>query len=315
MNKLKATFFIYLIIIIFPFTILSCQSKNDKDFVWFVVQPEAEIGKSIDFSIHFEEKPDSIYTNVKEIDGLELTNNLDRVHMTSENSITDENDKVIKTFYEFYTYAKPTRLGRIDFPIMTVLYKGKEYKSKPFHINVVDKITIDKNDIKVIWSADKSSYKKTDTIKLTLYEYSKFSENNRTSGTPKSISLTGKNNQINLGVEETIDNIAGIDDFEKLINQKFEIVDVDWNILKNRQSMEEIEGEFYIRTLILGLHLLPKTQKNFILGESYYDYHIYKNNTDYFKEYVPNDEGSYNITENGSTILKVKSNKLTIKME
>lgn len=315
MKKNKNALFLYLVIIIFPFTTISCQSKNEKDFIWFVVQPEVELGKSVDFSIHFEEKPDSIYTNVKEINGLELTDNLDEVRVTSESSLTDDNDKVIKSFYKFYTYAKPTKLGRIDFPIMTAVYKGKEYKSRPFHINVVDKIIPDQNDVKVIWEADKSGYKKSDTIKLSLYEYSKFSTSARVHSSSKNISLTGKDNQINLSIEQTIDNIAGIDDFEKLLNQKFEIVDFDWNFSNDRQSMGKIENEDYVKTLILKLHLLPKSSKKFVIGPSMYDYRIYKNNTDYFSKYVPNDNGSYNVTENGSTSLKIKSNILTIEIQ
>lgn len=46
MNEIKRSLFLYLIIIIFPFTTVYCQSKNEKEFVQFVVQPEAELGKS-----------------------------------------------------------------------------------------------------------------------------------------------------------------------------------------------------------------------------------------------------------------------------
>lgn len=307
-------FYLHFILIIFPLTNISCQSKKEKDFVWFVVQPEVELGKSIDFTVHFKEKPDSIYTNVKEINGLELTDHLDQIRVTSESSLTDDEDKVLESSYKFYTYAKPTKLGRIDFPIVTVVYKGKEYKTKPFHINVVNKISIDKNDIKVAWSAEKSSYKKTDTIKLSLYEYSKFSESTRKHSSPKNISLKGQENQINLSYEDTIDNIAGIDNFENLLNQKFEIVNFNWNMSNYSQSMEEIDGEIYIKVLIISLDLLPKTKGKYTFGPSDFDYFIYKNNADYFKELVPNDNGSYSVTENGSTQLKIKSNTLAIEI-
>lgn len=316
MNDLKKKIFLYLTIIIFPFSTVSCQSKNDKEFVWFVVQPEVEIGKSIDFSIHFEEKPDSIWSSNAEIDGLELTDKLDKVYgKISESELTGDNDKVIKTFYKFYTYAKPTKLGRIEFPILSVKHKGKLYKTLPFSINVVEKIQVDQDDVKVIWSTEKSTYKKTDTIKVSLYEYSKFSETKRTHSSAKNLSITGKESQINVSVEETIDNIAGIDDFEKMIDQKFEIIDVDWNMFKSRQSMKEKENGLYIKTLILELSLLSKTMGTFKVGPSNYDFSVYKSNTDYFNKFVPNEKGSYSVTENGSTILKIKSNKLTIVIE
>ena len=306
---------LYLIILLFTFSAVSCQSKAEKEFVWFVVQPEAELGKSIDFSIHFEEKPDSIYTDVTAIKGLELTDHLDKVRVNSESSIEDDHGKVIKSFYKFYTYAKPTKLGRIDFPIITAVYKGKEYKSKPFHINVVEKISVSKNDIKAIWSTDKSTYKKKDTIKLSLYEYSKFPGARRSHSEVKNISLKGKDNQINLSVEETIDNIAGIDDFEKSVSQKFDIIDFDWNMSNERQSMEKIDNQFYVKTLIAELHLTSKTKENSVIGPSDFDYHIYKNNEDYLSGFVPTGKGTYHVTDNGSTKFNIKSNKITIKVE
>lgn len=318
MTELKNIFFLYLIIIIFPFTSVSCQNKNEKEkeFVQFVVQPEVEIGKSMDFSIHFEEKPDSIWSSNAEINGLELTDKLDNVlgHI-SESELTGDNDEVIKTFYKFYTYAKPTKLGKIEFPVLSVRHKGKVYKTLPFSINVVEKIKVDQDDVKVFWSLDKHNYSKKDTIVLSLYEYSKFSETFRKHSSTKSLSITGKENQINVSAEQTIDNIAGIDGFEKLIDQKFEIVNFDWDFFRSRQSMEKIDNELYIKTLILELHLLAKTKETFEVGPSEYDFSIYKSNSDYFNKFVPNDKGSYNVTENGSTTFKVKSNKLTIKIE
>ena len=281
----------------------------------FVVQPVAEIGKSIDFTIHFEEKPDSIWSSNTEINGLELTHKLDGTLSINEIELTGDNDKVIKTFYSSYTYAKPTKLGKIEFPILSVRYKGKVYKTSPFSINVVDKIKIDHDAVQVIWSTKKIIYNETDTIKISLYEYSKFSQTERTHHSPKNLSLTGKEDKINVSAKETIDNIAGIDDFEKLIDQKFEIVNVDWNMLNGRKSMEKVENELFIKTLILELSLLSKSKGTFQIGPSNYDFFIHKSNTDYFNKFVPNDKGSYNVTEDGSTRLKIKSNTLTIKIE
>ena len=118
-------------------------------------------------------------------------------------------------FYKYYNYAKPTKLGRIDLPTITAIYKGKAYKSKALQVNVVDKISVKPNDVKIIWSADKTSYKKEDTIKLSFYEYSKFSQNSKSHSPAKNIALSGKDNEISLSVAETLNNIAGIDGFEK----------------------------------------------------------------------------------------------------
>lgn len=316
MTVIKKHFLLYVIIITFPFTVVSCQNKNEKEFVQFVVQPEVELGKSIDFRIHFEEKPDSIWSSNSEINGLELTDKLENILSNiQESEMTDDHDKVIKAFYSSYTYAKPTKLGKIEFPILSVKHKGKVYKTLPFSINVVEKIKVNQDDIKVLWSLDQPNYDKKDTIKLSLYEYSKFSKTFRKHSAAKNLSLRGKDSQIDVSGEQTVDNITGINGFENLIDEKFDIVNFDWDLFRNRQSMEKINNELYIKTLILELHLLAKTKEKFEVGQSEFDFLVYKSNTDYFNKFAPNDNGSYNVTENGSTPLKIKSNNLEIKIE
>lgn len=313
MNPLTKTFLLPVIVILFPLISVSCQNIDEKEFVQFVVQPEAELGKSIDFSIHFEEKPDSISTSKDEIRGLELTDNLNTVlNKISESELTDDEDKVIKTFYKFYTYAKATKIGKIDIPILTVICKGKKYKTKPFSINVVDKIKVDSNAVKVVWYSDKTKYTKKDTIKISLYEYSKFSQTTRVQSALKKLDLKGKGNEISVNFEMTMDKLSGILGFEKLIDDKFEIENIDWNMLRDRQSMTVIDNEVYIKTLIIELDLFAKAKCEVEIGPSSYDFSIYKSNTDYFNKFVPNEEGSYTITENGSSFLHVKSNKLKI---
>ncbi|MEO5911614.1 MAG: hypothetical protein ABIP95_12045 [Pelobium sp.] len=316
MNKIRTNLLLFFAIANFPFFTVSCQNMNEKEFVEFVIQPEVEIGKSFDVNIQFLEKPDSLISSSNEIKGLTLIDNFDKVlGKISESELTDDNDKVIKTFYSFNTYATPNKLGRIDFPTLTVIFKGKEYKTKPFFITVVDKIKIDENAVKLIWSADKTDYNLKDTIKLSFYQYAKFSEVVRRHLPPKNVSLNGKENQINIGVEETIDGIVGMDGFEKIMDQNFELTDVDWNMLGSRKSMEKVDDELYIKTLIVELKLLAKTKQTFNVGPSEFDFSIYKSNTDYFSGFQKNEKGTYNVTDNGSKQLKIKSNKLTIKVD
>lgn len=54
-------------------------------------------------------------------------------------------------------------------------------------------------------------------------------------------------------IKETIDGIIGMDGFEKIMYQKFELTDVDWNMLGSRKSMEKVDDELYIKTLIVEL--------------------------------------------------------------
>ncbi|MGO3707013.1 BatD family protein, partial [Mesonia hippocampi] len=194
------------LLLLTTFHFQSCSGQN-KEFVRFVVQPEAEVGKSILFNIYFEQKPDSIIVASNYVDGLELTYNLDEIlKRISSSNTTDENGEIIQTYYSFESYAIPTKTGRIDLPVLTVIHEGKEYKSKPLHINVVDNITIDQNDLKVSWTSDKATYNKNDTIKVSLYEYSRFFETKRKYLPPENLpSLKGKENEIHVGFEETID--------------------------------------------------------------------------------------------------------------
>ncbi|WP_169516018.1 hypothetical protein [Flavobacterium tegetincola] len=317
MNKIKTNLLPFLAIATFQFFTVSCQNRNQKEFVEFVIQPEVEIGKSFDVNIQFLQNPDSLISSSNQIKGLTLIDNFDKfLGKISESELTDDDGKVIKKFYSFNTYATPNKLGRIDFPTLTVIFKGKEYKTKAFFITVVDKIKIDeKNAVKLIWSADKTDYNLKDTIKLNLYQYAKFSQVVRRHLPPKNVSLNGKENQINIGVEETMDGIVGMDGFEKIMYQNFELTDVDWNMLGSRKSMEKVGDELYIKTLILELKLLAKTKQTFNVGPSEFDFSIYKSNTDYFSGFQKNEEGSYNITDNGSKQLKIKSNKLTIQVD
>ena len=234
---------VYLVILLFPFSASFCQTKQEEEFVQFVVQPEMEIGKSVDFYIHFKEKPDSIWSSTAGINGLELTDKLDDIaDKIKESETTDDNDKVSRTFYSFYTYAKPTKTGSIDFPVLSVRYKGKVYKTPPLSINVVNKNDIAPDAVKVVWSANRTTCSQKDTLSISLYEYTRFAQTKRRHTQANQFGLEGKENQINLSVEETIDNLAGINNFEQSINGKFEITDVDWNMFNTRQSMKKWTG-------------------------------------------------------------------------
>ncbi|MBB4117918.1 hypothetical protein GGR32_000190 [Mesonia hippocampi] len=296
----------------------SCSGQN-KEFVRFVVQPEAEVGKSILFNIYFEQKPDSIIVASNYVDGLELTYNLDEIlKRISSSNTTDENGEIIQAYYSFESYAVPTKTGRIDLPVLTVIHEGKEYKSKPFHINVVDNITIDQNDLKVSWTSDKATYNKNDTIKVSLYEYSRFFETKRKYLPPENLpSLKGKENEIHVGFEETIDNIVGIENFEEMIDKNFEVVHFDWNPFRTqKQTMEYIDNMQYIKTMIAEFHLLAKSKGTFDIGISEFEFSLYKSNTDYFdNRFVPNDNGTYTVTDNGATKFKIKSNELKINVK
>ncbi|NRS90807.1 hypothetical protein HNQ02_003754 [Flavobacterium sp. 7E] len=306
------------VVFTFSLTLVSCQNKNKTEFISIIIQPEIEIGQSVDFYVYTKQKVSSISSDFYTINGLELTDNLQKMlnKNPNESNITDENDKLIESTFSYFNYAKATKIGKITFPILTAKYKGKEYKTKPFSINVVDKIKIDKNTVKLIWTTNKTVFASKDTVKVCLYEYSKISQTTRKHLSTKITSMKGEKNEINIDVEseDNIDNISGINNFEKSIEQKFKLVDFSLNVME-KQSMEEINNILYIKKLIIELYLTPKLIGNFDFGTSEFDYSIYKNNSDYSDKFIPNESGTYTITENGSTNLKVKSNNLTVKVE
>ena len=76
----------------------SCQT-NEKEMLLIIVQPEAEINKTIDFEIYFDCIPDEGSLQTGTVEGLEI----ERVA-----SIQNKG-----TGYSFSNYAKPTRLGKV----------------------------------------------------------------------------------------------------------------------------------------------------------------------------------------------------------
>ena len=120
----------------------SCQT-NEKEILRIIVQPEAEINKTIDFEIYFNSLPDEGSLQIGKVDGLEIG---------LEASIQEKG-----TEYSFSTYAKPTKLGEINIPVISVKLNGTEYKSKPFSINVVETMDIRPNSVKTVLIDRKST--------------------------------------------------------------------------------------------------------------------------------------------------------------
>ena len=300
-------------LLFFSLLFFSCKGQKE-EFVRIIVQPEVEVGNTINININFEQKPDSIIVSEIGIDGLEMTYNLYEIsNNISESNTRNEHGEIIKTHYNFENYAIPTKKGRIDFPILTVIYKGREYKSKPFYIDVVENIKINQNDIKIIWVSDKESYKKNDTIKLNLFEYSRFSQTKIKHVSPEKLPIfQGKSHEIHIGVEETIDNIVGINDFEKKIEKNFNGLYFNWNTFKNNQIMEEIDDRLYIKTLIAELHLLAKYEGLLEIGPSKFDITLYKNDRFDLKRRIRNKDGIYVMPKEAEKNIKIQSNNLKI---
>ncbi|SHE68664.1 BatD family protein [Pedobacter caeni] len=293
----------------------SCQEKKEPDFIQYVVQPEVEIGKNTDFYVRFAMKPDHVSSATDQIKGLTLTDGLSRISdKINESESTDENGKVT-SYFHFYTYARPEKLGKIDFPVLTMKVKGKEYKTRPFSINVVQQLKVGADAVKVALTSDKAVYSLKDTIAISLYEYSRFINVKRKKNMAIKGSVTGKDNEITISSEPTLDDIAGIKGFEDYLKQNFELVNFDWDAMGDRKSIEIINGISYVKTKIFTTGLVPKNKGEFKIEPSEFEYHVYKSNTDYFSKFEPQDSGGYKVTDKGATQLQIKSQALEFKVK
>jgi len=144
---------------------------------------------------------------------------------------------------------------------------GIEYKSKPFLLNVVDTITVNSNSIRTILVSDKDTYRLQDTIILSLYQYSKFSEvraqampkNQDEPGYIDSIALTGKSDTLKLArsLNVTPYEITGIENIEEYPEENLELIDFKWNRFDEfNQTMEKLDGEEYIKSEVFRLYFL-----------------------------------------------------------
>lgn len=293
----------------------SCQENRSQPVVQYVMQPQIEFGKTSDFYINFKVRPDSLWMEPDHIEGLELTNGISEViRHINESNITDDNGNVLRAYYNFYTYAKPTRMGKINFPVLNIISKGKHYQTAPFSVTVVENVKIDPDAVKIELTSDKEVYGLKDTIKISLYEFCKFTNASR-KNISKKASITGKGNEIRISTEERMDEIAGIEGFEKYTDQHFEMEDFDGDPFKNRRIIEKINGVDYLKTLVFEASFLPKHQGEFKIGPSEFSYTVYKSNTDYISSFKPNKDGSYSVSDSGAMTLKVVSKPITFEVK
>lgn len=286
-----------------------CQTKEPQ-MMRIVMQPEVEINKQTDLKIYFNRLPDKGAVQIDSTDDWEIIR---------ENGAMGQNIDTEKYEYLFYTYATPVKLGKIEIPPVSVKIKKVEYKSKPFSVDVVDSIMVDSNSVRTILVADKNTYQLQDTIQLSLYEYSKFSKENKhiVKDTPdiNNISISGKGNAINVSGEFTLEDIYGIQNIEKYLDEYFTVADLEWNPFYENQTMEKLDGENYIKTKLFTIYLLANKKGEYEFQPSIFDYSVYRSNDDYWRKFVPNDEGAYTVTNNGAVKLKVISNSVKIEVQ
>lgn len=286
-----------------------------------VVQPEVEINKSFAFKLLFKVKPDTVWAEVDEIDGLEMAESFNTaINRISTSTSTDGKEYKITT-YHTECYTEPVRLGKIDFPIIYYRINGKQFQTQPLSITSVTEIKIDKETISLQLHSDKKKYKMEDLVRITLFQYSRIDLVNRFSKreiefAENQLKLKGENNTINISFEQSIDDIVGIPLFEKEINKNFTIVDFDFNPFDEFQMMEKIDKVYFIKTKVFEILLQPKSKGEFEIGPSEFGYYITKNQSDYMDNLEPTDkDGMYRITRKNSRKMFFKSNTITFSVK
>ncbi|GEM_PF-3424863 len=305
------------------FTTSSCQSEHTEQLVHIVAQPEVEINKIFGFAITYKVKPDSVWSNSDQIENLELTEKFNKsINRIEESTTTYEGGNTkTKHYYSSSNWATPTKLGKVNFPIIFYKIKDKVYQTKPFSINVVENLKVNSNSVILKLSSDKETYKLGDTIKIQLLEFSKFDLVSRFSkrefeNAMNNLNVKGEQNAIKITFEKKVDDIVGIPDFEKYIDERFEVIRFDWNPFNQDRSIAQINNVNFIQSKIFELTVLAKQKGDFTIGSSEFEYFITKSETDARNNIEPSDEeGWHKLTKKNSTKVSIQSNPLKIKVK
>ncbi|AZA93208.1 Uncharacterised protein [Chryseobacterium nakagawai] len=253
----------------FLFSLLSCNGSpqtQDEERIWLVFQPKVEQNKSVILKLFFRSKPD---------------NGSIKVLSASSNTDTELDDSKIEKemksdgkYYFYDIFFEAGALGKSDLPVIEAKINGKTYKSKAATIEVVKKQDVDNNAVRLVLETDKSRYHVNDTIKLSLYEYSKFSQISKF--TPADLVKKGAPEALFEVIDTgNVDYEVGIVGFKKYIDANFKVVTYHWNVNDAGKQMATLDGTPYIKNLIFYIKMTAKEKGTFSIPKSRFDYKIY----------------------------------------
>lgn len=272
MYKIKNIYPLLLIVSV----LLSCTSSSkpkDDEMVWLVSQPQVELNRSVITTFFFKHKPDKGSIKV-------IPNNDTDIDFNG--SQIEEGIKYDKANYYYEYEFTAGKLGKSANPIIEIKINGKTYKSTPGSVEVVEKLKVDSDAIKMVLSSDKEQYKLGDTIFLSLDTYSKFINYSRL--TPADLVKKGAPDALFAIIAEgNVDYKVGIPGFKAYIDENFKVTGFDWNVNDLNKKMSTLENGVYIKNAIFTMKLIPKRKGNFTINSSRFDYKIYPY-TDAFKE-------------------------------
>ncbi|WP_370425271.1 hypothetical protein [Tenacibaculum dicentrarchi] len=287
----------------------SCNSQNLDDEIIIIIQPKLEINTTNSIKILFKnlKRTDSIF--IEKVDGLEFNDNPSK-HIREING---------NNYLEYYTYTTSTQTGKIKLPIIKGISDSITLTSKPRTIEVVKKLAkTTKDDIILKLISNKEIYKKTDTISIVLYEYSKYYNVSKKTQKKDSIQslpkIKGQGNTISIETESDMYKISGNEKLEDYIDENFNVVDFDWDPFRSGTIMESLNNELYLKTLLISIKVTPKHKGKFEIEPSRLMYFPHKSETDYYDSFEPNEKGTYTVLPPKNKILII-SNELKFKVK
>ncbi|MGJ1196407.1 hypothetical protein ACR777_09045 [Sphingobacterium spiritivorum] len=264
--KIIASHLLYLSLL---FTLTFCSGSSEKqeqEMIWLVFQPKVELNKSVTLRLFFKNKPETgsikvhsaTKDNYEELEGSEI-----------EREMQSQDDLY---FYDITFEAGS--LGKSDLPIIEAKIDGKIYKSSAEVIEVAEKQDVDINAIKLVLESDKDRYTIDDTIRLALYEYSKFSQISKF--TPEDLVKKGAPEALFAIIDSgNVDYEVGILGFKKYIDAHFNVANYDWNVNDIGKRMATLDGQLYIKNQIFNMKMVAKEKGIFTIPQSRFDYKIY----------------------------------------
>ena len=285
----------------------SCGKATETEKIWVVVQPIAEVGKTLDFSVIFSSKAEISFAEIDIIDGLTLNSNY----------IFERGED----FHWLYTDAVPQRLGKIEIPSFSITIDGVEHQSRPFYINVVENITIDENSVRTILVLDREVYRLQDTIRMSLFQYSKFSRT-EAQVIPNDITSIESTEEgvlhlprVTFSIRELI-GIANIEEFPNTVlgRYRFKIHRFPFSDFgRHNRRMATLDGETYIKTELVRFYFIANQKGTFRFEPSMFDFTIERSREDFTDRLTINEYGGLTVSPpQHNNILRVVSNPIEI---
>ncbi|MGB1295874.1 MAG: hypothetical protein ACPG6V_10360 [Flavobacteriales bacterium] len=269
-----------LILIVFLLVVVKgCKSKNEPADVIVVMQSKMELNTTNSIKILFKNRELGDSVIIHQEPGLKFNDNPNLMNLKHEINGLE--------YLEYYNYIIPTQIGEITLPKIECISTGKILTVPPKKIKVYDKLPVPtKADVFIEMTTNAKTYSVSDKILFSIYEYSKYY--NVTKRTVEKDSLLKiphvkvEKNTLNLILQSNLYKITGNKHLEAYLKKNFTILDYDYDIFRNENSMVKKDGEWFIKTKLLSLAMKPKHSGRFKFDPCRFIYVLHTSETEYF---------------------------------